>query len=259
MSKCLEWQVVVHESADTHLNFQRKNFKYVKKSFQQFIDEVGKGSKQYLRSIASDRPSEKPADFWSDFPELNHEFELPAEFNLAKENMHSSVFRISGPVSMWLHYDVMANILCQINGNKRLFLYPPSDISLFSIPPGTSSSSVNCFNPESSDACSLALARPQEALIQSGDVLFIPALWLHTALPIDKVSISVNVFFRNLNAGYAPGRDIYGNRDVQAYEKGRKDIEKMVNSFAKLPPEMGRFYLDRLADELKGEARKYGS
>ena len=251
--------MVVHESADPHLDFQRKNFQYVKKPFQQFIDEVGRGSKLYLRSIASDRPSEKPADFWSDFPELSHDFELPAIFNLAKEKMHSSVFRISGPVSMWLHYDVMANILCQIHGMKRLLLYPPHDVSLFSIPPGTSSSSINCFNPEPSAASSLALAHPLEALLGPGDVVFIPALWLHTALPMDNVSISVNVFFRNLDNGYAPGRDVYGNRDVQAYEKGRRDIGKTVDSFAKLPPEMATFYLHRLADELKGEAQKFTS
>jgi len=160
---------------------------------------------------------------------------------------------------MWLHYDVMANVLCQIGGSKRLLLYPPSDISLFSILPGSSSSSINCFDPDPLDIPSLALGHPQEALLNPGDVLFIPAFWLHTASPIDNLSISINVFFRNLEAGYAPGRDVYGNRDLQAYEKSRKDIERIVKSFAKLPPEVARFYLDRLADELKAEAQKYGS
>lgn len=64
----------------------------------------------------------------------------------------------------------------------------------------------------------------------------------------------MNVFFRNLESGYAAGKDVYGNRDVQAYEKGRKDIEKIARSFSTLPPEMGRFYLERLADELKEKA-----
>lgn len=150
----------------------------------------------------------------------------------------------------------MANVLCQINGAKKLILYPPSDVSLFSIPPGASSSSINCFDIGPSRHPSLALTHPQEALLTPGDVLFIPPLWLHTASPVDNVSISVNVFFRNLEAGYAPGRDIYGNRDLQAYEKGRRDIEKMSKSFGELPAVMGKFYLERLADELRERAQK---
>ena len=52
---------------------------------------------------------------------------------------------------------------------------------------------------------------------------------------------------------------MYGNRDVQAYEKGRKDIEKITKSFHKLPRDMVKFYLERLADELKAKALHYGS
>ena len=159
---------------------------------------------------------------------------------------------------MWLHYDVMANVLCQIHGTKRLLLYPPSDVSLFAIPFGSSSSSINCFDTGPNSHSSLTLAHPQEALLQPGDVLYIPPLWLHTASPVDDISVSVNVFFRNIDAGYAPGRDTYGNRDLQTYEKGRRDIEKISRSFDKLPTDMGKFYLERLADELKEKAQKYG-
>jgi tRNA wybutosine-synthesizing protein 4 len=47
---------------------------------------------------------------------------------------------------------------------------------------------------------------------------------------------------------------VYGNRDLQAYEKGRRDVEKIVHSFDRLPRDIARFYLDRLADELKERA-----
>ena len=52
---------------------------------------------------------------------------------------------------------------------------------------------------------------------------------------------------------------MYGNRDVQAYEKGRADLGKMVKSFDKLPRDMTGFYLERLADELKVIARQSAS
>lgn len=251
--------VVVHEASDKYMDFHAKNFKYAKKSFKDFVDEITGGSPQYLRSLSSESPAGKPADIFVDFPELASSFGLPPQLDIVKQKMHSSVLRISGPVIMWLHYDVMANVLCQIHGSKRLILYPPSDVSLFSIPPGTSSSSINCFDTGPDRNPSLILAHPQEALLQPGDVVFIPPLWLHTASPIDKVTISVNVFFRNLDVGYAPGRDIYGNRDLQAYEKGRRDIENISKSFNKLPTDTGKFYLERLADELKEKAERYGS
>ena len=250
--------VVVHEATNKHMDFQLKNFKYAKKRFGDFADEITRGSPQYLRSLSSEDSARKPADISVDFPELASSFELPPQLEIVKSQAHSSVLRVSGPVTMWLHYDVMANVLCQIHGTKKLILYPPSDVSLFSIPPGTSSSSINCFDSGPDRHPSLSLSHPQEALIQPGEVLFIPPLWLHTASPVDKISISVNVFFRNLDDGYAPGRDVYGNRDLQAYEKGRRDIEKMSKSFEKLPTDMAKFYLERLADELRAKAQGYG-
>ena len=145
----------------------------------------------------------------------------------------------------------MANVLCQIRGSKHVLLYPPSDILHLDIPPGASSSNIDVFDANLSKHPSLKLAHPQEAVLQPGDVLFIPPLWLHTARPVDSISISVNIFFRNLTSGYAAGRDVYGNRDLQAYEKGRKDVEKIVRSFHGLPSQMSKFYLERLADEMK--------
>lgn len=95
---------------------------------------------------------------------------------------------------------------------------------------------------------------PQEALLKPGDILFIPPLWLHTASSAGQVSVAVNVFFRSLSRGYATGRDVYGNRDLQAYEKARNDIQKIAKSFDGVPPDMGRFYMLRLAQELRDNA-----
>ena len=88
------------------MNFQKKNFRYVKKPFGAFIDEISAGAKQYLRSLAADRPADKPASFETDYAEIARDFELPQELSIVSQNAHSSVLRISGPVIMWLHYDV---------------------------------------------------------------------------------------------------------------------------------------------------------
>lgn len=148
----------------------------------------------------------------------------------------------------------MANVLCQIQGRKRVMLYPPSDIAHLEIPAGESSSSINIFGADNVKEARGPATHPHEAMLGPGDVLFIPPLWLHASSPLDNTSISINVFFRNLEAGYAAGRDVYGNRDVQAYEKARQDMARMVKSFDHLPVPMRRFYLERLAMELRAKA-----
>lgn len=47
---------------------------------------------------------------------------------------------------------------------------------------------------------------------------------------------------------------MYGNRDLQPYENGRRAIEKMVKSFDGLPKDVAGAYLERLSEELKRKA-----
>ncbi|KAL2864668.1 tRNA methyltransferase PPM2 [Aspergillus lucknowensis] len=244
--------VVVHEAESENMSFQTKNFAYRTKPFGTFIDEIHAGGRQYLRSISSTQPTKLPATLAVDFPKLKDDFRLPEALSTVVENAHSSPLRISGPVTLWLHYDVMANVLCQVKGEKRLILFPPSDVQHLDVPAGASSSNINIFQSRGDGSiASIPHTSPHEALLKSSDILFIPPLWLHTAAPTGDVSIAVNVFFRSLSQGYAAGRDVYGNRDLQAYEKSRSDLAKIAKSFNGLPPDMARFYLVRLANELR--------
>ncbi|KAL4968782.1 tRNA methyltransferase PPM2 [Aspergillus stella-maris] len=248
-------KVVVHEASSENMSFRSKNFTYTTKEFGTFMEEVHAGRRQYLRSISIDQPTRLPANLATDFPSLKNDFRLPEALQTVIENAHSSPLRVSGPVTLWLHYDVMANVLCQIQGEKRLILYPPTDVQHLDVPAGASSSNINVFKNRADESITfIPHTSPHEARLKRGDILFLPPLWLHTAAPTGDVSVAVNVFFRNLSQGYAAGRDVYGNRDVQAYEKGRKDLEKMAKTFAGLPPDMARFYLLRLADELQAIA-----
>lgn len=88
------------------MDFRKKNFSYVTKEFGTFLDEVHNGSRQYLRALSAENPSEQPANFAVDFSALKDDFHLPPELSLVSENAHSSPLRVSGPVILWLHYDV---------------------------------------------------------------------------------------------------------------------------------------------------------
>lgn len=143
---------------------------------------------------------------------------------------------------------VLANVYCQVQGSKRFFLFPPSDVTQLGFAPGASSSSIDVVS--SLEKSSLPGCHPHEAVVGPGDVLFIPRLWLHTASPLSTKSVAVNVFFRDLETGYSLGRDVYANRDLAAYEKARQDISKISKTFKGLPLETRDFYIRRIADEL---------
>jgi len=147
----------------------------------------------------------------------------------------------------------MSNVLCQIRGTKCVLLFPPKHVRHLSLPAGSSSSTLDIFSTtDAATQHALNLCEPRyEAVLGAGDVLFIPALWLHAAAPTDTVSMAVNVFFRSLAAGYAAGKDVYGNRDLQAYETGRRDVTRMMQGLRRLPDEMGKFYAWRLAEEMR--------
>ncbi|KAI1076489.1 LCM-domain-containing protein [Whalleya microplaca] len=247
-----ERKVVVHEASSSKMDFNSKNFAYITKPFGKVMQGIADGQNLYLRALSEDRPADQPANLNVDFPQLAGDFHLPDALAFVTKNTFSSVLRMTGPVNMWLHYDVMANVYCQIVGSKRLVLFPPSDVDHLSFAPGASSSSVDVFSELGSS--SLAQTHPHEAILKPGDVLFIPPLWLHTATPLSNLGVAVNVFFRNLENGYSSGRDVYGNRDLAPYEKGRQDLARIANAFSKIPPAMRNFYIRRLADELAQKA-----
>ncbi|KHN97835.1 Leucine carboxyl methyltransferase 2 [Metarhizium album ARSEF 1941] len=244
-------KVVAHECKHDHerMDFNSKNFRYITETFGNVMARAEAGERIYLRALSRDEPSERPANIHDDFPGLAVDFRLPGEMDRASRCLFSSVLRVSGHVNMWLHYDVMANVYAQVSGSKRMVLFPPRDVEHLLFAPGASSSSLDVFSEL--ETRQLAATHPYEAVLAPGDILFLPACWPHAAATVTDWSIAVNVFFRDLESGYTIGRDVYGNRDLAAYEKGRLEVARVGKSFQHLPLETRRFYLKRLAEELE--------
>ncbi len=91
------------------MDFKAKNFKYSTVRFGDFLDRVVAGERLYLRALSAEKPSELPANIAKDYPSIAPDFQLPKELAFVSEHTHSSPLRISGPVTMWLHYDVSAS------------------------------------------------------------------------------------------------------------------------------------------------------
>lgn len=333
--------VIIHTSPSRTMNFQRKDFAYATLPFHDFIRQLtlNPSAHMYLRSISSTNPTQLPANFEADWPELAPDFHLPESLSFISHRQHSSPLRISANVNMWLHYDVMANVLFQIRGTRKLIIFPPSDLKHLSFPPGATSSNIDVLEPAEhpdKDEDQVRLVpntHPHIAILRPGDALYIPPLWAHTGTPMpahaaqaeqpkastpttvshgpsstlnpptttltspsppsspsspatSRINISLNMFFRNLSvAKYAAGRDVYGNRDLGAYEDGRRDVDRIVRRFLTgpahgkgdggavqregegegegdmmnvnvIPKDIAKAYLERLADELRERAEK---
>lgn len=72
--------------------------------FGDFAREAQKGKRLYLRSLSAEAPANQPARLENDFPTLASDFTLPRQLQIAKQDIHSIILRVSGPVNMWLHY-----------------------------------------------------------------------------------------------------------------------------------------------------------
>lgn len=302
-------KVTVHNSGSSRtMNFQRKDFSYQNLAFEDFLDALQDRERHlYLRSLAAKNPSSSPTKLEEDWPEIRNDFHLPDQLRGIEPHIHSSPLRISNDTSMWLHYDVMANVLFQVRGVKKLAIFPAQDLPKLRFPPGSTTSELDLFERSPGAEYDLTVpegTNPVIAILKPGDALFIPPLWPHTgvslpsdyrgegdslrsttsydACPVDCerqeqtesgkenpfVNIAVNVFFRNLaDSRYAAGRDVYGNRNLAAYEEGRRDIDRIVKRFTiksrecesdilldEIPHHTTRAYLLRLAKELEERA-----
>jgi tRNA wybutosine-synthesizing protein 4 len=108
------------------MDFKTKNFTYASMPFGGFVDAVERGERLYLRALSSTNAKEVPTILEDDYPSIASGFKLPGKLSwtvedniltrhadtlkYVRDNMHSSPLRISGPVNMWLHYDVSLNI-----------------------------------------------------------------------------------------------------------------------------------------------------
>ena len=70
------------------------------------MDRIVHGRKLYLRSLSYENAGRQPANVDIDYPSLSRDFQLSPVLEYVKDNFHSSVLRICGPVNMGLHYDV---------------------------------------------------------------------------------------------------------------------------------------------------------
>ena len=127
---------------------------------------------------------------------------LPAE--VAEDRLYTIWAWFSGPgVQTWLHYDNNGchNLNAQITGEKSCLLFAPDQLArLEPFALGGGNPAHNCFRTDVFDADLSGVPRILARLVP-GDLLFIPAWWLHA---FDHVG----AFNANVNWWWKPARPI---------------------------------------------------
>ena len=88
-------------------------------------------------------------------------------------------------VSVRSHYDASHNFLVQITGTKRLLLLPPNSVKMY---PET--------HPSHRQIQPLSTSPPHvlEAVLEPGDMIYIPPFWIHHVDYTKELGVSVNVW-----------------------------------------------------------------
>ncbi|XP_065289797.1 tRNA wybutosine-synthesizing protein 5-like isoform X3 [Dermacentor albipictus] len=145
--------------------------------------------------------------------------------------------------------EVMDNFLIQVKGKKKAVLFHPNDFEYLYIR-GDKSRVLDVECPDLEKFPKFKKATRYEATLNSGDILFIPALWFHNMTALD-FGIAVNVFWRNLDASLYDKNDPYGNKDLIPAAKALASVERATKELQLLPFDCQQFYALKMISQIK--------
>lgn len=132
-------------------------------------------------------------------PELHGELVVPPCVPAAAIT-DINLWMASGASNTPLHYDNMHNLFAQLDGTKRFLLFNPDQSDL--LYPGPLDirtrhlSRVDLKAPDLQQFPRFEQAEYWEAVVEPGDLLFLPAFWWHQVSAQDEASVSVNYWWR---------------------------------------------------------------
>jgi hypothetical protein len=111
------------------------------------------------------------------------------------------------------HYDPHDNIAAVVAGRRKFTLFPPDQIKnlylgpMLNTPAGVPISLVNILEPDFEKFPNYreALDKGQEAFLDPGDAIYIPALWWHAVQSLENINALVNYWWSGIsNNGLMP-------------------------------------------------------
>lgn len=271
---------VSNSPTQSHFDFVVKNFAFKHVTLRRMVrhcfhDSASSASPQhdeaaywYFRSVGRNMKTDR-SDFWQSFPHLAKDVQLPADdaWSHIRAAMHQSCFRINqSGMQLWTHHDTTDNVLLQIVGQKRVILFPPSQMTNLY----TKGSSSRVTNPDAPDLQRFprfaeALKHAMVVVLKPGDMLFIPANWWHHVTALTSC-IGLNLFYLrpSMDASLFDARDLYGNKDLPCCTALRarlvSDVLSSVKSLeeqSRVPHDYAAFTLRQLIQDLEEAAEQF--
>jgi len=137
------------------------------------------------------------------FSPLLEDVSLPPLFEPRRLEMTAFWLGAAGVIAP-LHFDSAGchNLNAQVKGSKRFLLFSPDQqLHLFSgiehpLARFTNFSQINVEDPDESRFPEWRSAQAVEAILEEGDMLFVPALWYHAVYSVGSVNMNVNFWWR---------------------------------------------------------------
>jgi hypoxia-inducible factor 1-alpha inhibitor (HIF hydroxylase) len=144
-----------------------------------------------------------------------------------------------------VHYDEQENLFCQVEGYKRVILFPPSQFEcLYPYPvhhPHDRQSQVDFENPDYEKFPKFRYVDGQEGVLGPGDVLYLPMYWWHhfESLKDGGVTISITFWYKAAPTGKI-------EYPLKAHQKMAmmRNIEKMITEALNNNQEVAPFMCD---------------
>ena len=160
---------------------------------------------EYLSAVFLPPPSEGPTpriymggiSIKAELPGILDDIELPAYVQRGETPL-PYLWLGAGDTTTQLHYDINCNFHALVSGRKRFLLFPPKQ-SAFLYPTSMFNwrrrfSQVALEEPDYKRFPRLERAEGYEAVLEDGDLLFLPSLWWHQVETITP-TIAVNYWW----------------------------------------------------------------
>ncbi|OQR68791.1 tRNA wybutosine-synthesizing protein 5-like [Tropilaelaps mercedesae] len=194
-------------------------------------------------------PDDRRDDFFKTHKGLQDDFKMP-NF-IPKEKLISTSLKVNSPdVITWTQYDVMDTVLCQVQGTRRVVLFPPRDSAKLYLQ-GDKSLVLDVDQPDLIKFPLFASAQRWECtLSQPGDVLFIPALWFHGSVCKD-FGVAVSCLWRHLDRDHYDRKDPLHHKNPMAAARGMDLLAKALKQLEVLPDDYRHFYYRMMINKIK--------